>query len=322
MRFLKYISIFLFFVCSQILGQQNITFSLVAENNKIEIGDYLKVSMRITYPAHFVPSELSFPILESNQSINDTIDIIEVLPIKTNATSDNQGNPLMVWQQDMIIGIYAGGNIALGPFEFIYGKDDVKDTILSNIATITVNTPEIQEDKEFVDIKSIQEDSFTFWEKVWLWLKTYWMWLLIPLVIIVGIIVLVYYINKKPQEEIIVEPNIPLPDLLLQRLQQIEQEKLWQEGKHKEYYSEVTDVIRRFLEYKYEIPTLEKTSDEIMQSLNLVNINKNDYNQLKNLFGLSNMIKFAKSLPSPEENTIAMSIAKGLITKEIKKQSK
>ncbi len=318
MSVFKYISIFLFLVCSQIIGQQNITFSLVSEKNKIEIGDYLKVSMRITYPAHLVPSELSFPVLETNQSLNDTIDVIEVLPIKTNSTSDNQGNPIMVWQQDFIIGIYAGGNIALGPFNFVHGQD----TILSNIATITVNTPEIQEDKEFVDIKSIQEDPYTFWEKVWLWIKTYWMWLLIPFVLIIGIIVLVYYINKKPKEEIVSEPSFPLPDLLFQRLLQIEQEKLWQDGKHKEYYSEVTDVIRRFLEYKYEIPTLEKTSDEIIQSLHLVNVNKNDYNQLKNLFGLSNMIKFAKSLPTPEENSIAMSIAKGLITKEIKKQSK
>ena len=81
----------------------------------------------------------------------------------------------------------------------------------------------------------------------------------------------------------------------------------------------MTDVIRRFLEYKYQIAALEKTSDEILNSLSLSSINKNDYNQLKNLFSLANMIKFAKSMPVAEENIQAMTIAKGLINKEIRK---
>ena len=55
-------------------------------------------------------------------------------------------------------------------------------------------------------------------------------------------------------------------------------------------------------------------------------INKNDFQQLSNLFDLSDMIKFAKSLPSPQDNVMAMQIAKKLIIRAIevrdKKQSK
>lgn len=300
-------------------GQQSITFSLVTEKNKVAIGDPIQVSMRISYPAHITPASIEFPEFETDQAINDTIDILEANSPKTKSSTDNQGNPMMTWQQDFSVGIYAGGNIEIGPFSVIIGNGEVKDTIFSNVATIAVGTPELQEDKGFVGIKAIEKDPFTLWEKIMMWLKAYWLWVLIPALLIIGTIILVKYLKKKPETSVPTEPQIPIPIQLLTKLEQVEQAAIWKDGKHKEYYSDVTDVIRRYLEYKYQIPALEKTSNEILQSLSLSSINKNDYNQLQNLFALSNMIKFAKSSAVAEENIQAMTIAKGLINKEIRK---
>ena len=300
-------------------AQRSISFSLVSEKNKIEIGDELNVSMRVTFPSSIAPSTIQFPVLEEGLSINDTIDVLKVQPSKSESGSDNQGNPNITWQQNFTVGIYAGGNIEVGPFQIIIGAGETADTILSNVATISVSTPELQEDKGFVGIKGIEEDPFSAWEKFIMWLKEYWLWILIPIVVIIGTIFLIKFINKKPEERRAPVPVLPLPIVLLNKLEKIDEENLWQQGNHKAYYSDVTDVIRRFLEYKYQIATLEKTSDEILNSLTLSSINKNDYNQLKNLFSLATMIKFAKSMPMAEENIQAMTIAKGLINKEIRK---
>lgn len=317
---MKHIHIILLLLISTFtFAQQNVTFSLVTEKNKIAIGDPIQVSMRINYPAHFTPASIEFPELEANQSLNDTIDILQANKPKTVTSTDNQGNPIMTWQQDFSAGIYAGGNIEIGPFSVIVSNGETKDTILSNVATISVGTPELQEDKGFVGIKGIEKDPFTLWEKIIMWLKAYWLWILIPILLIVGIFVLIKYLNKKPEATVAIEPKIPVPIQLLTKLEEVEQAAIWKDGKHKEYYSDVTDVIRRLLEYKYQIPAMEKTSDEILQSLSLSSINKNDYNQLQNLFALSNMIKFAKSSALAEENVQAMTIAKGLVKREIKK---
>jgi hypothetical protein len=85
-------------------GQQSITFSLVTEKNKIAIGDPINVSMRINYPAHIVPSSISFPELETNQKLNDTIDVLTAKAPTSISGQDTQGNPIMTWQQDFAIG--------------------------------------------------------------------------------------------------------------------------------------------------------------------------------------------------------------------------
>jgi hypothetical protein len=97
----------------------------------------------------------------------------------------------------------------------------------------------------------------------------------------------------------------------------VEEQQLWQKNQHKEYYTGVTDVIRKLIEYKFDIPAMEKTSYEILSGLKLSSIDKSELNQLSRLFELADVIKFAKSTPQPEENKKAMLIAKNLLTREI-----
>ena len=149
------------------------------------------------------------------------------------------------------------------------------------------------------------------------------------LIVVYAIVAWIIYkriTRKDVVKDELLESKIPLLEQLLMQLDTINNKELWQHDKHKEYYTEVTAVIRKYLEHKYEISTFEKTSFEILDQLKLSAINKNDFQQLSNLFDLSDMIKFAKSLPSPQDNIMAMQIAKKLIVRAIevrdKKQSK
>ncbi len=297
-------------LCVWVSGQ---TASLVSDVNKIEIGDQVNMSVRFTFDAGVNPQEITYPKIEADQSLNDTIDILSVQEPQTQSTTDNQGNPLMIWQQDFVVGIYAGGKIQVGPFIAVHKED----TITTNVTTIQVDVPQLEEDKGFVGIKDISTDPYTFWEKVMIWLKEHWVLLLVIALIIIGSVIAAIYMSRKPEESAPKEPIIPLPIQWMQRLEEIEKQQLWQNGKHKEYYIEVTEVIRLFIEYKYNIKALEQTSHEIIESLGLSSIDPVMMTQIKNLFALSDLIKFAKSLPTPKENEEAMSIAKSILAAEI-----
>lgn len=305
-----WLHIMLFFLSFQLIGQ---TASLVTDANKIEIGDQVAVSLRFTFNASVNPQEVIYPNIVAGESLNDTIDIISVEDPKIESTSDNQGNPLFIWQQNFEVGIYAGGKVEVGPFSAIYKED----TITSNVTTIQVAVPELQEDKGFVGIKGISTDPYTFWERVMLWIKEHWILLLVVAIIIIGSAVTAVLMTRKKDDKAPQRPIVPLPIQWMTQLEEIEQQQLWQNGKHKEYYVEVTGVIRKFIEYKYNIKALEQTSHEIIDSLRLSAIDPAMMNRIQNLFGIADLIKFAKSLPTPKENEEAMSIAKSILSAEI-----
>lgn len=289
------------------------TASLVSDVNKIEIGDQVGISLRFTFDASIDPQEIIYPDIKAGKALSDTIEIITAKDPKIEATTDNQNIPLFIWQQEFVIGIYAGGKIEVGPFSAIYDGD----TITSNVTTIQVGVPQLEEDKGFVGIKDISTDPYTFWEKLMLWIKEHWLLLLIIGLIILGSILLAIYMRRKPEQKTAKVPAIPLPIQWMRQLEEIERQQLWQSGKHKLYYIEVTGVIRKFIEYKYNIKALEQTSHEIISSLRLSGIDATMMNRIQNLFALSDLIKFAKSLPTPKENEEAMSIAKSILSAEI-----
>lgn len=298
--------------------QFDVSLSIVAQKNQVELGEPVLVSMRLTFPASISTENVIFPAFKDSVRINDSIDIINISPATSETATDNQGNPIITWQQEFTIALYAGGTISLPAFQAVVGSD----TVATNILTFSVNAPTVNMEEGIKGMKDIAEDPYTFWELVWLFIKKYAIWIGLLVALILGWIIYKRKFKKSQTTEEVIVPKIPLEEQLLLQLEAIEQQELWQQNKHKEYYTEVTNVIRRYLEHKYEISTFEKTSFEILSSLKLSAINKNDYQQLESLFELADMIKFAKSLPSPQENITAIQIAKKLIKRAIEVRNK
>ena len=79
------------------------------------------------------------------------------------------------------------------------------------------------------------------------------------------------------------------------------------------YYSKLTDIIWQYIEYRYGVPTFEKTSNEILSKLKLKAISEDHHILISKLFRLADMVKFAKTLPSPQENEEAIIIVRKTI---------
>jgi hypothetical protein len=88
---------------------------------------------------------------------------------------------------------------------------------------------------------------------------------------------------------------------------------MWQQGLTKEYQSEVTDVLRAYIEERFNMPAMESTTDELLGSLRMSEMNAGQREQLANMLHMADMVKFAKWTPLPAENEQLMAGAIKLV---------
>ena len=132
-----------------------------------------------------------------------------------------------------------------------------------------------------------------------------WWKYLLGLLLLILIGVLVYYFYKKYQnrpkvEEVIYKSPIEKATSLLLLL---EQKELWQKGEIKHYYSELTDIVRNYIEEEIQIPAMESTTSELILSLKKVanqkkmKLSGETLANLEKVLKQADLVKFAKVIP-------------------------
>ncbi|MDX9751395.1 MAG: hypothetical protein RBT71_09980 [Flavobacteriales bacterium] len=85
-------------------------------------------------------------------------------------------------------------------------------------------------------------------------------------------------------------------------LRAVEAERLWQDGHHKEHHDRITDLLRAYIEERYQVPALERTTSELVQELRTSALPAEQQRSLHGMLTLADMVKFAKLVPAPTEN--------------------
>ena len=112
--------------------------------------------------------------------------------------------------------------------------------------------------------------------------------------------------KKEKVEEIVFKTPIEKATFLMNTL---EQKELWQKGEVKEYYSELTDIARNYIEEAIEIPARESTTSELIAALGVASIKKKMIlsqeiiENLERVLKQADLVKFAKSKPLEFEIT-------------------
>jgi len=129
---------------------------------------------------------------------------------------------------------------------------------------------------------------------------------LIALIILAAIAVGYYYYwrKMKAKKDILDDVKVVIPPHreALTALRVLEEKKLWQQGLIKEYYSEITEIIRRFFERRWNIIALEMTTDEILVQMKHIPEALLVWKEIDSFFLTADLVKFAKYQPIPEEN--------------------
>jgi hypothetical protein len=89
----------------------------------------------------------------------------------------------------------------------------------------------------------------------------------------------------------------------MQSIEKVKEEKSWQHAEPKEYYTQLTDILRTYIQGRFGINAMEMTSSEIINALmENVQKSKEDLNELIELFRTADLVKFAKHNPMINEN--------------------
>ncbi|MCL2597689.1 MAG: hypothetical protein FWD66_08565 [Paludibacter sp.] len=179
---------------------------------------------------------------------------------------------------------------------------DGNDTIFSNSVSVKVIQP-FQIDtltNTFADIKTVMKPPFDW---------AYFFKITLLILLITGILVALVFIvikivlNKKVISLKRPPIAIPIDELTIKELDKIANEKLWQKGHVKQYYTRITEVLRQYIASRFEINAMEMTSDEIIENLEeLKRDNSVVFNELCVLLRTADLVKFAKYSPLPDEN--------------------
>lgn len=204
------------------------------------------------------------------------------------------------------------GRVFLSPLKFGYvvkGDTSVR-TAYANSLAFTVRSVEVGEGADIRDIKPPMYAPWR-WEDLW------------PYGAVLLLMGAGYYGYRRWSAkretggvEISPEPDVAPHVRALRELRELEERKLWQQGRVKDYYSECTEIVRRFYEGRWDVRALEMTSDEIHDALNTRGVAPDLLVKNRTLLAIADLVKFAKTQPTPadhqEELETAFTLVRGM----------
>jgi LPXTG-motif cell wall-anchored protein len=180
---------------------------------------------------------------------------------------------------------------------FIRQKLFLTDSLLIKVASVATDTVK----QPVFPIKAIQKEPYQFDDFI------PYLWYVLIALLLIGLVLYFVLRKKKEVEEKIMAPALPPYEEAIQKLHQLDEKLLWQNNHIKEYYSELTEIVRGFIERELKVPALESTTDELIETLTdfndskLISTTKDSIKKLRDLLREADLVKFAKSKPMSEQ---------------------
>ncbi len=275
------------------------------DTNTIRVGEQARLTLEVPYRVDQGPVNIVWPVVTDTLSAH--IRVVHDGGIDT-VLADRDNDPYaFIQRRTLTITSFDSGYWAIRPFPFRINDAAVEsDPLLITVETIPVDTTQA-----FRDIKPIYEVPFDLLD----WLRQHWTYLAGGAAVLALLILLARRLGRRREAPPVVplQPELPLHQRMLNALDTIEQRKLWQQGRVKEYQSEVTDLLRGYVEERYAVPALERTTEELMGELRVSALPESERQLLGNILRLADMVKFAKYTALPAENEQLMTAARGFI---------
>lgn len=289
----------IFFFCFSLFSfSQQVTVTATVDSQTVSIGDWIRYSVNVKHPSSAV---ITFPWLKDSIGGFDIVQQDSVLKTEVNGEVERKKN--------FIIAKYDAGNFYVQPFVVQYREANGRIGIAqSNPIPVEIRGIEVDTAQTIKDVKPPLTVPMSAEE----------------IAVYIGILLalagagygIYYYIRKKKQiaggivEE---KPDIPPHILALMQLDELETKRLWQSGEIKGYYTEATEIIRRYFESRYGIMALEMTTGEVMVQLEKFDLGKNVFRSIEQFLSNADLVKFAKNKPVASENEHVIVQARGII---------
>jgi len=272
-------------------GQDSVVVSV--KHDTIRIGEQTLLNLDFYYST-IDTIDIEWP--QFDNYISTEIEIIDKSELKT-IPLDSTSRFNFLKTQSLIVTSFEPNTHIIPALKFTH----FDSTYLSTELNFIVNTVEVDTTKGLTDIKPIYEVDYPITERVADWSKNNWYWFLIIGLVIIIVVLYLKYKNRPVEEK--TEPKIIIPAHIkaLEVLNELKKNSAWESDNKKQYYSELTDAVRLYLEDRYKIQALEKTTKEIITELKFTNISVNDKYFLKEILRQADFVKFAKFTPSSDD---------------------
>ncbi|MDE7408752.1 MAG: hypothetical protein K2N09_01885 [Muribaculaceae bacterium] len=213
--------------------------------------------------------------------------------------------------------VFDSGFYRLPPFVYLTAADSVG----SNEVELTVVPVKVGENdaiSDYRDISDPSDRSFWDWMPDWLY-DLWWLWILL----IAAVVAAVYFGRKyRKTGKFITLPDRPQPKpwtVALTRLEELKAKNLWENGMEKEYFTQLTDILRDYLYARFGINAMEMTSRQIMQTLADQADVREHRGYVRKILDVADFVKFAKVRPLPADNVEAYDNAVNFVKETIEK---
>jgi flagellar basal body-associated protein FliL len=281
----KYFYLLLLLLSTSVFAQQNRVVTSI-DTTKNKIGAEFKLTVKTSVDTL---SKVDFPKLKNIGAL----EVIQSYPVDTVKNKDRYELIKKYGLTQFDSGKYTIPSIKI----LINSKPYLTDSISVEVANVAVDTlkQKMYDIKDIVPVKSTLGD--------------WWKYLLI-VALILGVGALVYWFVKRQQKKKIEEEVYKTPiERATSLLNTLEQKGLWQKGEVKEYYSELTDIARNYIEEAIDIPAMESTTSELIVGLRAASVRKKmtlsqeTIENLERVLKQADLVKFAKSKPLDYEIT-------------------
>lgn len=307
----KHILTVLFATVSYIAVAQSVTPTVKAyiEPDSILIGD--RFTLTIDVEKDQVQS-LFFPAF-SMERATPTEDgmpqfgVLECLEDHPVDTLEQKGRRLLL-RKRYTLTAFDEGVYNLGRPSVLYADKNIVDTLygVKDSLHVVVNTFKIDSTAMLRDIKPVKTLPFKFGE-----ISGY----LTILLAILAILALVVYLlarylakrGKKITDLFKPEPPLPPHIVAITALENLQNQKLWQNNRHKEYYSALSEIVRTYIDGRFGIGAMEMSTDEIVEAIKEIDLPQKSAMDLVSVLRDADLVKFAKALFEASENESAYS---------------
>ena len=294
------------FSAERIHAQEEVSVKARLDSTTLLIGEQTKLTLSVVTPKAI---GVAFPNVVD--TLTRAIEVVQQSAIDT-AFADGQ---LLTLKQELLVTSFDSGYHLIPGLSFLALNDNgLVDTIKTNPLALNILLVPVDTSQAIKPIKGLEEAPITIQEML--------PWILgILTAIILGLVgFLIYRRYKNRPVEVITKPKPKEPAHIIafRDLEVLKNEKVWQNGEVKVYHSRLTDIIRAYIEHRYEIPALEQTSDEIFGAFERNGLQQVvPYENLQQLLTLADLVKFAKGKPQPSENDRSMDLAYEFVKRTI-----
>ena len=284
-------------IASGLMAQQVEVEGKVADT-KVQVGKPFTLDLSLKVPYGWFVEWNDF----AQDTLSEQIDILKRGNVERTADADSN----VIVKQQLTLMTFDTGQIVLPSVGLKYAKsfdDPMRLEAFTDPVRLYATTMAVDTTLAYKPIVEPLAAPITM-KEVFPWI------LAVLLAMLLGLGIWLFLRRRKTRVDedgnVIKGPVIPPYDKAVDELKRLREEKMWQSGKVKEYFSLLTDIAREYIEGQFGLNAVEMTTDDILDEIKPLHFPKETYNKLKDTMEVADLVKFAKYSASTLESDTAL----------------